>query len=52
MEKVVYRISLSYFSPVLPLYRNCPIDMLCKSVDWLLYNGNIGLDGKVDAWVS
>ena len=33
---------------VLPLYRNSPLDLLCKSVDWFLYNGNTDLNGKVD----
>ena len=50
MEKVAFNIkknSLLYFSLVLQLYRNCPIDLLCKSVDWF-YNGNTGLNGKVD----
>ena len=36
-------LGLAYFSPVLPLYRNQPID--------LLYNGNTGLNCKVDAWL-
>ena len=53
MEKVVFNIkkSLAYFSLVLPLYRNHPIDLLCKSVDWFLYNSNTGLNGKVDVWL-
>ena len=42
MEKVVVRISL------FQLYRNHPVDLLQKSVDWFPYNGNIGLNGKVD----
>ena len=52
-EKVVFNIkkNLAYFSLVLPLYRNRPIDLLCKSVDWFLYNGNTGLNGKVDVWL-
>ena len=52
-EKVVFNIkkNLAYFSLVLPLYRNRPIDLLCKSVDWILYNGNTGLNGKVDVWL-
>ena len=41
--------NLAYFSLVLPLYRNRTIDLLCKSVDWFLYNGKTGLNGKVDA---
>ena len=47
MEKVCLR--LAYFNPVLPLYRNHPIDLLHKSVDWFLYNGNASVNGKVDA---
>ena len=44
-------LGLAKFNPVLPLYKNCPIDVLRKSVGWFLYNGNIGLNGKVDAWL-
>ena len=42
---------LAYFSPVLPLYRNHPMDFLHISVGWFLYNGNTGLNHKVDAWL-
>ena len=42
-------LGLAYFSQVLSLYRNHPIDLLLKSVEWFLYNGSIGLNGKVDA---
>ena len=28
--------------PVLSLYRNQSIDLLCKSIDWFLYEGNTG----------
>ena len=47
MEKVVFNIkkNLAYLSLVLSLCRNCPIDLLCKSVDWFLYNGNTGQGG-------
>ena len=45
-------LGLAYFSPVLPLYRNHPIDLLHISVDWFLYNGNTGLNCKVDAWLE
>ena len=47
MEKVVFRMSLYSLS----LYRNCPIDVLWKSMNWFLYNGNIDLNDKVDAWL-
>ena len=29
--------------PVLPSYRNQSIDLLCKSIDWFLYEGNTGI---------
>ena len=50
---VVFNIkkNLAYFSLVLSLHRNRPIGLLCKSVDWFLYNGNAGLNGKVDVWL-
>ena len=44
-------LGVSYFNPVLPLYRNHPIDFLQKSVNWFLYNGNTDLNGKVDSWL-
>ena len=44
-------LELAYFSPVLLLYRNHPIDLFDKSVDWFLNNGNTGLNGKVDIWL-
>ena len=28
--------------PVLPAYRNQSIDLLYKSIDWFLYEGNTG----------
>ena len=40
----------AFFNLVLLLYRNHPIDLLSKSLDWFLYNGNTGLNDKVDAW--
>ena len=53
MEKLVFNIkkNLVYFSLVLSLYRNRPIDLLCKSEDWFLYNGNTGQNDKVDVWL-
>ena len=30
--------------PVLPSYRNQSIDLLCKSIDWFLYDGNTGFE--------
>ena len=38
---------LTHEMPVLPSYRNQPIDLLCKSIDWFLYEGNIGI-----SWVK
>ena len=28
--------------PMFPSYRNQSVDLLCKSTDWFLYDGNIG----------
>ena len=44
-------LGLAYFSPVLPLYRNQPIDLIHISGDCFLYNSNTGLICKVDAWL-
>ena len=44
-------LGLACFSPVLPLYMNYPINLFHISVDWFLYNGNIRLNCKVDAWL-
>ena len=43
--------NLAYFSLGLSLYRNRPIDLVCKSVGWFLYNDNTDLNGKVDVWL-
>ena len=45
-------LGLAYFSPVLPLYKNHPIDLLHISVDWFLYNDNTGLNRKGGACLS
>ena len=45
-------LGLAYFSLVLPLYRNHPIDLHHISLEWFLYNGNTGLNCKVDAWLE
>ena len=29
--------------PVLPSYRNQSLDLLCKSIDWFLYEGSTGI---------
>ena len=29
--------------PVLPSYRNQSIDLICKSIDWFLYESNTGI---------
>ena len=33
-------MKLTYQVPVLPPYRNQSIDLLCKSIDWFLHEGN------------
>ena len=33
---------LTHYVPLLPSYRNQSIDLLCKSIDWFLYEGNTG----------
>ena len=33
---------LTHYVSVLPSYRNQSIDLLCKSIDWFLYEGNTG----------
>ena len=43
--------NLAYFILLLPLYRNRTIYLLWKSVEWFLYNGCTGLNGKVDVWL-
>ena len=44
-------LGLAYLNPVLSLYRNHPIDLLHKLVEWFLCNSNTGLSGKVGAYV-
>ena len=34
---------LTFFMPIFPLYRNQSIDLDYKSIDWFLYEGNIGM---------
>ena len=41
-------LGLACFSPVLPLYRDHPIDLVLISVNWFLYNGKTGLNCQVD----
>ena len=36
VEKLTHEVQ------VLPSYRNQSIDLLCKSIDWFLYEGNTG----------
>ena len=33
----------TFFMPMLPAYRNQSIDLQCTSIDWFLYEGNIGM---------
>ena len=35
-------INFNPLSAMLPTYRNQSIDLLCKLVDWFLYEGNTG----------
>ena len=37
-----FRCPLTHYVLVLPSYRNQSIDLLCKSIDWFLYQGNTG----------
>ena len=34
---------LTFFMPMFPSYRNQSIDLQWKSIDWFLYEGNIGM---------
>ena len=36
--------------PVLPSYGNQSIDLLCKSIDWFLYEGTLELNGLICYW--
>ena len=35
--------ALTHETPKLPSYRNQSIDLLCKSTDWFLFDGNFGV---------
>ena len=50
MEKMVVRISI-FQSSVAIVSTDRPIDLLHKPVDWFLYNGNTGVNGKVNVWL-
>ena len=39
---VKIKTTLTHSVSVLPSYRNQSIDLMCKSVDWFLYEGNAG----------
>ena len=39
---VFERLFLTHEVPLLPSYRNKLIDLLCKSIDWFLYESNKG----------
>ena len=45
-------LGLAYFRPVLPLYRNHPFHLLHILVGWFRYNGNTGLNCKMEAWLE
>ena len=42
-EKYNFVAPLSIVLLVLSSYRNQSIDLLCKSIDWFLYEGNTGI---------
>ena len=44
-------LGLPYLNPVLPLYRNYPIDLFYQSMNWFLYNGNSGINAKVYTYI-
>ena len=35
-------LKLALLKPILPLDKNQSIDLQCKLIGWILYNGNIG----------
>ena len=37
------KIYLTHETARLPSCRNQSIDLLCKSIDWFLYGGNLGI---------
>ena len=39
----ILKRQLIHLMPVLPSYRNHPIDLLCKSIDWFLHEGNTNI---------
>ena len=41
-DLLLTHVYLTHYVPVLPSYRNQSIDLLCKSIDWFLYEGNTG----------
>ena len=45
-QRDFHEFHLTYFSPVLPLRRNQLINLLWKSMDQFLYNGNTGTYGS------
>ena len=40
LRKDALEVLLAHEVPVFPLYRNQSIDLLCKLIDWFLYEGN------------
>ena len=41
-NKASYK-KLTHLMPKLPSYRNHSTDLLCKSIDWFIYDGNYGV---------
>ena len=39
---VIKDITLRFYRPMFPSYRNQSVDLQSKSTDWFLYDGNIG----------
>ena len=35
--------NLTFYEPMFPSFRNQSVDLLSKSTDWFLYDGDIGL---------
>ena len=40
----LYALILTFFTPMLPSYRNQSIDLHCKPTDWFLDEENIGME--------
>ena len=36
------KTTLTFYRPMFPSHTNQSVDLFCKSIDWFLYDGNIG----------